>query len=358
MSEPTDRAARSAAGAEALPAPEDVGGDLLDLLTDPSWVFSQYDHQLFLNTVEGPGGDATVLRLKHPTSGADTGRGLALTVDGNHRWCALDPRRGSALIVAEAALNLACVGARPLGLVNCLNFGNPEHPEVMWQLSESIDGMAEACRALAIPVVGGNVSLYNESRGRNIDPTPVVGVLGMVDRLRARPPGVVLVDGGAVVVLGPATLSLSGSRWAWDHGHLTGPAPALDLHAHRALLDLVREQVVAARFAGVHDAADGLGVAVAEMVVRSGVGCVLTPLGADHRWLFAESASRVVACVLDEHLEAVLAAATSAGVEAAVVGRAGGDRLAVQGVLDVSVASATDAWRGRLPDAVGGGTAH
>ena len=182
IAEPVDRVDRRRAVVD-LPPPVDAGADLLDLLIDPSWVYRQYDHQLFLNTVEGPGGDATVLRLKHPTTGVDTGRGLALTCDGNHRWCALDPRAGTALVVAEAVMNLACVGARPLGLVNCLNFGNPEHPEVMWQLSEAIDGMGEACRAFGIPVVGGNVSLYNESGGLDIDPTPVVGLVGLVDRL-------------------------------------------------------------------------------------------------------------------------------------------------------------------------------
>ncbi|MBN2622583.1 MAG: phosphoribosylformylglycinamidine synthase subunit PurL, partial [Acidimicrobiales bacterium] len=144
--EPEGRSARLADSADdALPAPADPGADILAMLYDTSWVTSQYDHQLFLNTVQGPGGDASVLRLKHPTTGDDTGRALAMTSDGNHRWCALDPRRGTALVVAEAVANLACAGARPLALVNCLNFGNPEHPETMWQLSESIDGMAEAC---------------------------------------------------------------------------------------------------------------------------------------------------------------------------------------------------------------------
>ncbi len=132
-------------------SPSSPSERLLGMLADSSWVWSQYDHQLFLNTVVGPGGDATVLRLKHPTTGIDTGRALALTTDGNHRWCAADPRTGTAWVVAEAALNLACVGARPLALVNCLNFGNPEHGEVMWQLSESIDGMGDACRALEHP---------------------------------------------------------------------------------------------------------------------------------------------------------------------------------------------------------------
>src|SRR4051812_9723668 len=160
--------------APAVAAIEDPAEFVLSRLMDAGWVFTQYDHQLFLNTVVGPGGDAAVLRLKHPTTGVDTGRALALTTDGNHRWCADDPRRGTEWVVAEAALNLACVGARPIALVNCLNFGSPEHPEVMWQFSETIDGMADACRRLGVPVVGGNVSFYNESRGRDIDPTPIV----------------------------------------------------------------------------------------------------------------------------------------------------------------------------------------
>ncbi|MEY2464423.1 MAG: phosphoribosylformylglycinamidine synthase subunit PurL, partial [Acidimicrobiaceae bacterium] len=165
-SAPSDLAARAAHGPDELPTPTvaDNGSDLLAMLVDASWIFSQYDHQLFLNTIVGPGGDAAVLRLKHPTTGVDTGRALALTTDGNHRWCAVDPKVGAAMVVAESALNLACVGARPVALVNCLNFGNPEHAEVMWQLSSAIDGMGDACRQLGIPVVGGNVSLYNESR--------------------------------------------------------------------------------------------------------------------------------------------------------------------------------------------------
>src|SRR5208337_3509203 len=149
---------------------------------------------LFLNTVAGPGGDAAVLRLAAPGLPA-TSRGLALSTDSNPRWCALDPRSGTAATVAESALNVACAGARPIAAVNCLNFGNPEHPEVMWQLSESIDGMAEACLALGLPVIGGNVSFYNESAGADIDPTPTIAVLGVVDRLEHRPPGAVFVAG-------------------------------------------------------------------------------------------------------------------------------------------------------------------
>src|SRR5690606_9525072 len=172
------------------------------LLYDTSWVSSQYDHQLFLNTVVGPGGDAVVLRLKHPVTGEDTGRGLAITTDGNHRWCAVDPRAGAAATVAESVLNLACVGARPIAVVDCLNFGNPEHPEVMWQLSEAIDGLADGCRALGLPVIGGNVSLYNESNGTNIDPTPVIGVLGVVDDLSRRPVAIAQAEGQRLLLLG------------------------------------------------------------------------------------------------------------------------------------------------------------
>ena len=346
---PTDR--RQGAS-EALPSPTDWAEDLLALMVDTSWVWSQYDHQLFLNTVEGPGGDASVLRLKDPRSGADTGRGLALTTDGNHRWCALDPRRGTALVVAEAVLNLACVGARPLGLVNCLNFGNPEHPQVMWQLSESIDGMAEACRALDVPVVGGNVSLYNASNGRDIDPSPVVGVLGIIDRLDRRPPGAQLVDGASIVVLGEPASTLSGSRWAWERGHKAGDAPALDLPSHAILADLVRELSASGRFAGVHDAADGLGVALAEMAVRGGVGFAVVSEGDPHAWVFAESASRVVACILPDRLDEVLAAAAAAAVPASVIGAAGGDRLVVSGLVEIPLAEATARWRGRLPAAM------
>ncbi len=261
----------------ALAPPADCGAEVLAMLADTSWVWRQYDHQLFLNTVTGPGGDAAVLRLAAPGLPASR-RGLALSTDSNPRWCALDPRAGTALIVAESALNVACAGARPVALVNCLNFGNPEHPEVMWQLSEAVDGMAEACRALAIPVVGGNVSLYNESGGVDIDPTPVVAVLGVIDDLARRPPGAVFVAGTSLVLLGATDPSLAGSRWAVDHcGHRGGVLPALDLAAHGALLRLVADLVADDDLvAGVHDVSDGgLGVALAECAVRSGVGCVV-----------------------------------------------------------------------------------
>ena len=350
-----DEATRTLAGPE-LPAADDLGADLLEMLEDTAWVSSQYDHQLFLNTVEGPGGDATVLRLKHPTTGVDTGRALALTTDGNHRWCAIDPRQGTALTVAESMLNLATVGARPLAVVNCLNFGNPEHPEVMWQLSEAIDGMGDACRALGIPVIGGNVSLYNESRGDNIDPTPVIGMLGVVDSLERRPPGVGLVEGHRLVLVGVTQPELSGSLWARNHGHRTGRLPALDLALHTEVANVVRTLVVGGLLSGAHDvSAGGLGLALAEMAVKSGVGFNVARI-ADHAELFSESPSRVLLSVGPDQLTPVLNVLEQAGVPHSRIGVATGDRLQVKGLLDRALADATVTWRDRLPRALGAGT--
>ena len=340
--------------ADDLPPPDDVGADLLAMLSDLSWVYRQYDHMLFCNTVVGPGGDATVLRLKHPATGADTGRGLALTADGNHRWCAVDPRAGTAMTVAEAVLNLACVGARPLALVNCLNFGNPEHPEVMWQFSEAVDGMAEACDALDIPVVGGNVSLYNESNGHNIDPTPVIGLLGVIDSLVQIPPGLVWNEGDRVIVLGEGSAELSGSLWAASTaGHKRGRLPSLDYEQHRRVAGLVAGLVAHARLSAVHDVSSGgLGVALAEMAVVSGVGFRGARIH-NHAELFGEAPSRVVAAVDPELLPEVEAAAAATGVTMARIGLATGDRFAIKGLLDLDMSAITDRWRSAMSDFAG-----
>ncbi len=225
--------------AERFPAGTDLSGELCALLATPtiadkSWVYSQYDHQLFLNTVVGPGGDAAVLRLR------GTGKALALSTDGKARFCRLDPRTGGRLVVVEAARNVAGSGARPLALVNCLNFGNPEHPDVMWQFAEVVEGVSEACEALGIPVIGGNVSFYNESRGENIDPTPVVAVIGLIDDLDGPPPAAALVDGHDVVVLGTTAPELGGSEWAAVVQGLDGGMPPVaDLDAALRLHDLL-----------------------------------------------------------------------------------------------------------------------
>jgi phosphoribosylformylglycinamidine synthase subunit PurL len=364
---PAELAARRSASASALPVPTaaDNAADVLALLADPSPVFRQYDHQLFLNTVLAPGAGPAVLRLKAPgvnatasdplgTAGQESA--LALSTDGNGRWCAVDPRAGTAWLVAESALNVACAGAAPVAVVNCLNFGNPEHPEVMWQLSESIDGMAEACRALDIPVIGGNVSLYNESAGRDIDPTPVVAVLGLVDELRRRPPAVTLEPECTVVLLGTRVGPdqddvLDGSAWAARRGHRGGALASVDYGAHVDLLLLVRDLVTDGLVAGVSDVADGgLAVALAEMAVASGTGFQLSGVRG-HAELFSERPSRVVLCT--SHAWPVLERAAASGVEAVELGSAGGRRMVVDGtdgdrLLDLGVDEAVTGWRGAL----------
>ena len=363
IARPVDQDARLADDPGALPAPSDCGHDVLALLADPSWVYRQYDHQLFLNTVEGPGGDSAVLRLAAPGLPASE-RGLALTTDSNPAWCSLDPRGGTAATVAEAALNLACSGAIPKAVVNCLNFGNPEHPEVMWQLSEAIDGMSEACLALGLPVIGGNVSLYNESYGKDIDPTPVIGALGLIERLAARPPGITLVNGGSLVMLDASVgrsdprhspQSLAGSRWAVElRHHRNGTLPSIDLAGHSRLVEfvagLVAEGVAGGDglVQGIHDVSGGgLGVALAELAVRSGIGLRVSGV-ADHRELFGETPSRVIVCTTES--QQLLSRAADAGVGFQVLGTAGGDRIVIDDLVDVGLQQATDAWRNRLPE--------
>jgi phosphoribosylformylglycinamidine synthase len=327
-------------------------------------VYRQYDHQLFLNTVVAPGGDAALLRLAGPgvpSPHPDAPIGIALSTDGNSRWCSLDPRTGTALVVAESALNVACAGGHPVALVNCLNFGNPEHPEVMWQLSEAIDGMAEACLALGIPVIGGNVSLYNESRGRDIDPTPVVGTLGLVERIERPPAGIRLSPGSRLLLAGAITAppSLAGSKWAADcHNHRGGVLPRPDFDLHARLLTAVADLARGPLLDGVHDVSEGgLGVALAEMAVYSQVGLRVTGLR-DHVDLFGEAPSRIVLAVTVANVPAVTARLEAAGLPYIDLGVAGGDRLVVDGLLDVGLEEATEAWKTALPKALAVATTH
>lgn len=342
--------------AEQLPRPDDIGEDLVNLLSDLEWVTSQYDSQLFLNTVVGPGGDAAVLRLKDPVTGRETGRGLAVTTDGNHRWCAINPRVGTAMSVAEAVLNLACVGAEPRALVNCLNFGNPENPTVMWQLSEAVDGMSEACGEFDLPVVGGNVSLYNESQGMNIDPTPIVGVIGVIDNLDYPPPGQKWVEGDRLIVIGPEPEGLSGSAWAFAQGHRKGILCELDYDLHKKICAITRELVQKRLVTAVHDVSvGGLGVAIAEMAIASGVGCSLARIPS-HEALFSESSSRVVLAVNPDELANVEEILTAAEVPKARIGLAHGDRFSIKGLLDLELQSMKNKWKSHLPLAFEGGT--
>jgi phosphoribosylformylglycinamidine synthase II len=353
---PADVDGRRADDPRRLEPPADCGADLVRLLADPSWVWSQYDHQLFLNTVGPPGGDAAVLRLAAPGV-PDTGRGLALSTDGNANWCALDPRLGAAMTVAESVLNVACVGAKAVALVNCLNLGNPEHPEVMWQLSEIVDGLSDACRALGLPVVGGNVSFYNETAGRDIDPTPVVGVVGLIDRLAHPPPGPHLAEGAELILLGRSEANLAGSRWATTVcRHRGGVLPRLDLGGHRTLCRLVAGWVGAqlagegGPVAGLHDVSSGgLGVTLAEMAAGSGVGLVVGEVDG-HTELFGESPSRVVICTRDP--ARVIEGAKAAGVPWRRLGHTGGDRVVIADLVDLPLEGVRSAWHDAIPAAL------
>ena len=324
----------------------DLVKDLLDLVVDPAWVYRQYDSQLFLNTVVGPGRDAALLRLAGPGLPASQ-RGFAVSTDSNPRWCALDPRVGTALTVAEGVANLACVGATAKAVVNCLNFGNPEHPEVMWQLSESIDGMAEACEGLSLPVIGGNVSLYNESGGRDIDPTPVVGLLGVVDSLVAPPPGWDWREGDAVVLVGhreavgETAFPLSGSRWATRRGRRGGRLAGFDAARLVSTFNFVTAEVAAvcagadSDVTAVHDVSGGgLAAALAEMAAASSRGVHVARLEGRGE-LFAEFPGRFVMATSDA--ESFVARALDAGVPVTLLGTVGGDIVNLGGLLSVSV---------------------
>ena len=328
---------------EPVGSPND---DLLALLVDPAWVYRQYDSQLFLNTVVGPGRDAALLRLAGPGL-PPSERGIAISTDSNPRWCALDPRAGTALTVAESAANLACVGATAKAVVNCLNFGNPEHPEVMWQLSESIDGMAEACHGLGLPVIGGNVSLYNESGGRDIDPTPVVGILGVVDSLIAPPPGWNWREGDAVVLVGNRRAvgdqahPLGGTRWATGRGRRGGRVPGFDAVTLALAIDFVAAEIArvcagrSSDVTAVHDVgAGGLAAALAEMVAVTGVGVDVVEL-TGHGELFSEFPGRFVMATGD--VDAFIARVGAAGVPVATLGVVGGDRLRIGTMIDLTV---------------------
>ncbi len=372
-----DPAARPVAGSPQVADPDDCAADLLAMLADPSWVYRQYDHQLFLNTVVGPGHDATLLRLRNPRDGTPTGRGLGISVDGNHRWCDADPRRGTAMVVVEAALNLACVGADPLALVNCLNFGNPTHPEVMWQLSEAIDGMSEACDALAIPVVGGNVSLYNETNGINICPTPVVCMVGVHPDLVRRPIAAAVAPGTELVVLAPTGLApqahdgadpvarhpvpLGGSRWAWERRLCRdGALPQLHLAASVATAQFVAGAVRDNLVLFAHDVSDGgIALAIAEMCCHgaTGVQARVPSLGASApavRALFAEPPGRVLAAVGAHDVDRLASVASAAGVECRRLGSFGGSRVQIgrdsdPGLdVDLTFDETLARWRGAL----------
>jgi phosphoribosylformylglycinamidine synthase II len=357
--EPEGRAELHRIPDEALASPPMAPADaMLRLLGSATiaskrWIYEQYDHSVRTNTIVPAGLGSGVVRVKGTT------RALAMSVDGNGRFVQLDPRQGARLAVAEAARNVACAGGVPIGATNCLNFGNPQRPEIMWQFAEAVAGIGDACRALDIPITGGNVSLYNETDGQPILPTPVIGVVGLIEdaaNVRSR---TFKAEGHQIVLLGANHGELGGSEYLKTvHGMVRGVPPALDLDGERALIALLAALSVNGLVASAHDCAEGgFAVALAECTFETGgIGAdVSVPVasagsGFDRTvaTLFGESATRAIVSVEPERLAGVLEMARAAGVPAEHVGRTGGSsiRIAVGGHVEIDcvVSEAEARW--------------
>ena len=353
--EPADLHERQALDLSALAPAGPPAETFLRLVGSPGiaskrWIYRQYDHMVRTNTIAPAGAGAGVVRIK------GTPRALAFSVDGNGRYCFLDPYRGAMLAVAESARNVACAGGRPIGATNCLNFGNPERPEIMWQFARAVAGIGDACRALDIPVTGGNVSLYNETDGQAILPTPVLGVVGIIEDARRVVGRTFRASGAVVMLLGVPGGTLGGSEYLKVmHGLVRGVPPALDLEAECALQRLVADLAEAGRLLSAHDCSDGgLAVALAECAFGSGgTGFDVTVPGAGGgdgltAALYGESASQVVVSVREADADSVRARAAAAGVPAHVLGRTGGARLRFacdgQQAVDIGLAEAEQRW--------------
>ena len=342
----------------ALPQPADWNAVLLRMVSAPSLaskrpVYRQYDHQVGNNTVLSPGqADAAVLRIK------GTGKGIALTIDVNPRACSLHPYTGGALAVVEAARNLSCVGARPLAITDCLNFGNPERPAVAHQLEQAVRGMADACAALNIPVISGNVSLYNESGDGPIDPTPTVGMVGVLDDITARCGAGFREQGDRIMLIGAASTALpvaalGGSEYiARTHGVAAG-RPMADLEREVKTQSLVREAIGRGLLRSAHDVSEGgLAVTIAESCMTGGTGAeidldLLAAARVDAA-LFGEPPACVVVSTAPDDAHAVRALAAERGVALREIGIVAGDTLRIRGLVDLPVAALAEAWEGAL----------
>lgn len=332
--------------------PLELRAEILRMAASPNlcsraWVTDQYDRYVRGNTASAQPADAGVVRVDEVT-----GRGVAVATDCNARFVALDPYTGAQLALAEAYRNVATSGAVPLAVSDCLNFGSPEDPHVMWQFQQSVRGIADGCALLGVPVTGGNVSFYNQTGDRAILPTPVIGVLGVIDDVAGRVPSGFTRDGDAVVLLGDTRDELGGSEWAHVvHGHLGGRPPAVDLAAEFRLAGLLASSAARGLLTGSHDLSDGgLAQALVEACLVGGRGArVSLPLADAFVSLFAESAGRVLVTVAPDDLEELLGAAGTANVPAQMLGTTGGSALAVGALEPLPLAELRTAWEGTLP---------
>ncbi|MCI0843869.1 MAG: phosphoribosylformylglycinamidine synthase subunit PurL [Chloroflexi bacterium] len=346
---------------DSVPLPEDgPQATLLRLLASPNiankqGVYRQYDHQVQTNTVVGPGSDAAVLRVK------GTKKAIALAIDGNGRLCRLDPYQGGMIVVAEVCRNLSCSGALPLAVTDCLNFGNPERPDVYYQLEQCIQGIAEACRVLEVPVVSGNVSLYNESRGQAIFPTPVVGGLGLLEDAAKATRSAFAGDGMVVGLLGADTLGtevndLAGSEYLQRvHGRVEG-SPKIDIFLEKRVQQTCRDAIEQGLVTSAHDCSEGgLAVALAECSIQGGIGFTGDFSVAD-RWdvtLFGERQSRIVVGLPEDRWDALVGLAADSGVPVAKLGYTGGGRFRLNGQIDLPVSEIAGVWNNGLEAASG-----
>jgi phosphoribosylformylglycinamidine synthase len=339
---------------------------LLRLIAAPNiaskeWVYRQYDHMVRTNTAVLPGADAAVVRIK------ETRRALAMTLDGNGRYCAVDPREGARLVVAEAARNVVCVGARPIAITNCLNFASPEKPEVMWAFSEVVDGMAEACRAFETPVVSGNVSFYNETEGRGILPTPVIGMVGLIEDVRRIVQAGFKSSGDIIALLGETRDDLSVSEYAATIEGRTvawmiarGGLPALDLEKERAVQEACLRAIEEGLLTSAHDCSDGgLAIALAESCFSSlnraavGASVELDEAGlSTPARLFAETPSRIIISFNENALAQIREIAARCNAPVKLLGRTGGDHLFIKSggaeAVNLTVSEIEAAWRTSL----------
>jgi phosphoribosylformylglycinamidine synthase len=345
----------------SLPDLTDPPAALLRLLSSPEiadkrWVWRQYDHQVLTNTAVGPGSDAAVMRIK------GTNKGIALTTDGNGLYCYLDPYAGGAIAVAEAARNVVCAGAEPLAVTDCLNFGNPEKPEVYYQMEQVVRGMAAACERLGTPVISGNVSLYNETNGDAVLPTPVVGMLGLLEDVGQRCPMAFQAAGDEVFLLGAgleaAAATLAGSEYLREVHGLVAGRPQIDLDLEAGVQRTCLEAIQGGLLHSAHDCSHGgLAVALAECCIESGLGLEGSGLrvsGRQDAALFGEGQSRIVISCPPGRRGEIEALAGGYGVPFTHLGRAGGERLVIGDLLSVPVADLARAYREGLPRALQG----
>ncbi|HKY07571.1 MAG TPA: phosphoribosylformylglycinamidine synthase subunit PurL [Candidatus Binatia bacterium] len=330
--------------------PKDFGATLKQLLGSPNlaskeWIYRQYDQFVRTNTVVGPGADAAVIRIK------GTQKALALTVDGNGRYCYLDPYVGGVIAVAEAARNLACVGARPLGLTDCLNFGSPENPDVMWQFAQVIQGMRDACTALGVPVVSGNVSFYNETDGTPIYPTPTIGMVGLIENVERTVTPWFKAAGDIVVLLGRTREELGGSEYLkYVHGLTRGTPPWIDLRVERSVQLACLEAVEQDLLSSAHDVSDGgLAIALAECCMgqsdkQFGVRIETHEMIRGDASLFSESQSRIVVSLKEENIARLKEIAARHNVPMQIIGAVGGNRLTIQPLVQLPVDELKTIW--------------